>query len=188
MSFLHSVVYFSDEDVEEQFDLSVSKLRTAQRLGLVEAAQASRTRRQIRLWSAESVLRVWIVEVMVRYTGIPFNVAAGMFAAGPLERWRAVCAATFDEGPEDACPKISIINRKTVAAEYPGPEFVIAGTIEIDRNGRSYFQKDRKPFNGDFCSLAAPDFPISYILYDVLGAVRSFRDLYAQARPFPRDD
>lgn len=180
--------YLSDDEVEEYFDLTVSKLRTAQRLGLVSASQGQKNRRQTRLWSAEDVLRVWVVEIMVRYTGIPFGVVAGMFAAAPEYRWEGLVAAVFHGGPENVVARVSVVNRTTVTVEYPGDSLIVAGRIEVDTSGRSYFQPGRRHFEGDFRDLAAPDYPTSYIFYDPVGAVRSFRELFTEYRRLTRRD
>lgn len=139
--------YFSDSDVESHFSISVSKLRTAQRLRLVEAQIGDRNRRQTRHWSAHAVLRVWTAELISRHSGLPFNVGVGICVTATPERWVPVERAAFGNGGEHEIPTIIIVDREIVVAEEPDGSWIFVGTIKTADDNRMLFEPgDRQPY------------------------------------------
>jgi len=68
--------YVSDDEVERLFGVSSSKLRTAQRLGLVESYSELKHGRYIRVWDEASACKAYVATLMSEHLAVSYQVAS----------------------------------------------------------------------------------------------------------------
>lgn len=107
---------FSDEEISDNFDLSTSKMRTAQRYGLVRSKQQNFNSRIQRAWTNEDVLSVKAADVLAGLLDIPFDASIQIVHAMGAEALNAVRGPETEAGAlRRYIPLVCLYDRHLVA-------------------------------------------------------------------------
>ena len=159
--------YFSDDDVERLFGVSASKLRTAQRFGLVESFSELQHGRYVRVWDDVAATRAYAASLLSEHMAIPYNVACQISVAYVnffdnldelVERFkRREPFTSFKSDP--TYPLLALVDRTCVLLLHQGSDIPI-GLVERAEDGRMEFRADNTmtaPNKQDALSLTVYD-------------------------------
>jgi hypothetical protein len=168
---------YGDAEVEKSFGISVSRLRTAQRLSVVTSGKMT-VRRHIRVWRLDAILRVFMAHRFAGEGGLAFNACALALASGLDASWDAVNRCAFEGGP-DLNARFRVVNRRYVTVAIPGSATFGAGEIVVEDDGRASFKLDDHRRVDDNDADQAP--VVSELVFYLDPVIREFRRLYAEA-------
>jgi hypothetical protein len=138
---------YTEEFIERIFGVTVSKLRTAQRLQFVRSDVALNSeRRIIRVWHIKDVAKVWLANQSSHYFSIPFLAAVGSIKTYESIAGLDVGELLADKSPDETSfPQAHLYDREVLTAGDTNTvgEFAL-GRLECDIQGRTQFVEDRK--------------------------------------------
>lgn len=156
---------FHEDVIETAFGLSVSKLRSAQRLRLVLSdASMNADRRTIRVWALSEVAKVFSANMVSYHLQIPF--LAAVESVVTYQKMRGINlgdTVTFcDYFRAYPAPKTNLYDRSVLTATDDDPERQFSlGRLEPDQTGRMQFIEHSmaiRPLPGEWTSCATIDF------------------------------
>lgn len=165
-----------DSEVEKFFDISTSKLRTAQRQQLISSSQKpNKENRFARAWSlAPCVERAYLAHMIAEYLALPFHVTVAIVANAPQYAWENVYNAV-EADDFSRLPTVILVNREFVTVDYPSEGCFFVGTLTTDHDGRQLFLSDRKPFEGNWSAFLKGEQIISICQFNSQAFVPAFR-------------
>lgn len=155
--------YMWDETVLKVFGVTESKMRTAQRFGLIEADIELRESRYVRAWHIDSVRRVYIADLLALHMAIPFRAAVEIMsqAVVKLAIDRSAPRGTSDE----PLPLLILTDRTNVSFQI-GDDETALGRMARDSSGRYRFRAGDGSFRDGVT--------ISTVLFSPIAAVMLF--------------
>jgi len=138
---------FDEANVEQHFGLSVSKLRSAQRIRFIQAiGTLNDDRRYVRTWGITEIAKAWMANELAYHLQIPFLVACEIIQS--YEGLRQVDAGdsiVFDDYLQDhPHPRLFLYERKYVFFTDEAEQDVVSlGLLDVGADGRMMFLPTR---------------------------------------------
>lgn len=128
--------------IEKFFGISVSKLRTAQRLGYISSdAARNEEKRFVRVWSMEQLGRAYLASSESYYFAIPFQVAVEL-----IQHYESVKSEDLGDAmvardwlTEHPKPVVYLTDRRYISWTAEGYPEELLGTIQTGHDGRQMF-------------------------------------------------
>jgi hypothetical protein len=170
---------WTDNDVEMIFGLSVSKMRTAQKLKLTNSDRGLRDHKSVRTWDIYDVSKVYFADEFAFQVGIPFATTAELFSLTSSDDfWKELLGYCYEPKNFDP-PKCRIINRDVVVG-IQNSQHMILGYFEPRDQKPLSFKARRSVFDGNIEGLV--EYEISTVCVEFAGICKKFSSVLHKAK------
>lgn len=167
-------IFLNDSEVGSEFGISSSKMRTAQRYGLIESQiDLSDSSRYIRAWRADMVGYAYVALLLSEHFLIPFQVAVESLVAclkvytGPDVRDLILTGGSLGPGGGVGfIPMVRLVDHRVLSLCWKDRNHSV-GQIGSGPDGRHQFYPD---------SPGEPAEPLSVAYFDLVVAFRRFSE------------